>query len=151
MFWWRLPTLSTLDEWLATAAPLLLDVMVKMPNCFPSWWCFNPGVTRKSSKMWVNWYCPSSLFMVNGHGSALHDFNCFLNPSLVSVLHGVYTLTLFPVVIVSHSSSVETDGSIHWNVHSKWNFWISYMDGTMNLCRIYFYCSCLMNLFNQSM
>ncbi len=51
---------------------------------------------------------------------------------------------LFSVLIDSYSSSVEKDGSPHRNVHSKWNFWISWKNFiTAILLPI------LMNLFNH--
>ena len=37
-----------------------------------------------------------------------------------------YLLLVFPVLITNYSSNVEKDGSLHWNIHSKWNFWISW-------------------------
>ena len=69
-FRWRLPSFSTLDEWLAmTTGNTATRCNCRVASLFFFLGDFKPGITRNSSQMWDDWYCPSSLFMARGSWS----------------------------------------------------------------------------------
>ncbi len=96
-FRWRLPSFSTLDEWLA----------------------MRTGNTARCSNSWVA--SINSLTFLMNFWWRLDQNPQENNLATQLLLH----LAVFPVLIASHSSSVKKDGSLHQNVHSKWNFRIS--------------------------
>ena len=60
----KLPSLSTLDERLPlTSGDAAFVAIAGLPVSWPIVY-LNPVGTRNLSKMWVNWYCPLSLFIV---------------------------------------------------------------------------------------
>ena len=99
-----------MSDWRWCLATLLFVATAELPVCFPVG-DFGPIGTRNSSKMWVNWYCPSSLFMV---------LPLLFLISIASFIHLLYLSSSSPDINASHSSTVEKDGSLRWNVHSKW-------------------------------
>ena len=52
-----------MSDWRWYLATLLFVATARLPVCFPIG-DLDPVGIRNSSKKWVNWYCPSSLFMV---------------------------------------------------------------------------------------
>ena len=77
----RLPSLSTLDEWLAiVSGDATICSNSKVARLLSNRWPWSRWY-QKLIKMWVKWYCPSSLFIYS-LAPPLSDFYCLFSKTV---------------------------------------------------------------------